>query len=438
MKKLFILVAALGMFGCTESDDTKGVVFEQFEVKSPFENVAVKFEEYNLLNENGGKISLINGSYIEVPKGAFSNDSGQVLKGDITIKFRDFKNPAEIIASGIPMTYDSARTANDFQSAGMYEIRAYQNGQEVTVTPGKQIEVGLSSARSDADFNFYDLKEDGNWDYNFTCNPSENPTVANKIEEAKKNLVSKEPIKPVVATDDTPVFDFKYNKETFPELAAFGNVLWTPFKNQGDFSKLVASGANSVEIEKNDRYSGVYNLVVATSEGEQKLYAQPVFIGDDYADAMSQFDSNMKAYEKEWATKQDEINRLISDQKFMRTSMISGMGIYNYDRIFKRDDIMFVKAGFKVNETPDFKVKKVYLVSNNTDVIYYNEGRFDKFGYIPSDNNTVVAVLPNDKIGYYKINPAVVGKDKDFEFELTVADDVLSSPEEINNFIQNL
>ncbi len=436
MKKLFILVAVLGLFSCDNVQEDK-VVFEKFKIQSPFKNIDIDFESFNVLNEKGGKIELAEGGYIDIPAGAFSNDSGQVLSGGIEIKFRDFKNPAEIIASGIPMTYDSLGTSSDFQSAGMYEIKAFQNGKEVSVTGGKQIEVGLTSARADADYNFYDLKEDGNWNYNFTCKPNENPLYAEKIEEAKKSLKAKEPIRPVKADDSTLVFDFAYNKGAFPELAAFKNVLWTPFNNAKAFNEVTKSHVTSVTIEKNERYGGVYNLKVWIKGRQTRLYALPVFIGDDYVNANEQFELSMEEYKKEWGAKQTEIARLSADQKFIRSSMITGMGIYNYDRIYKRKNLIVLNASFMIENKSSFQISKVYLVSNNKDVIYYTSDRFNRFGYLSFANNTIVAVLPNDEIGYCKITPDIKNVTS-HEFKLTIADQKLESPDQINEFFESL
>ena len=436
MKKLFILVAVIGLFSCDYTNNDK-VMFETFRIQSPFKNIDVVFETFSILNEKGGGIELADGGYIKVPLGAFSNDSGLVLNGGVEIKFRGFKNPAEIIASGIPMNYDSAGTSNDFQSAGMYEIRAYQNGKEVSVTNGKQIEVAIASSRPDANYNFYDLKEDGNWDYNFTCKPKENPLYLKKIEDFKKSLIAKEPIKPNEANDSTPVFDLKYKKNSFPELSAFGNVLWTPFKKQLVIKELRDLGAENVKIVKNDRYEGVYNLVFTSNNQEKKLIAQPVFIGDDFDNALEKFETNLDAYKKEWASKQIEINRLLNEQKFLRVSKISGMGVYNYDRIYHRSDAIFVNANFKIRNQPEIQIKQVYLISNRRDLVIYSKDRFSKFGFPSSDENVVVTILKNDAIGYCKINRNKIINEH-YEVDMIVAEDQFTSVDDITLFIESL
>ena len=61
------------------------------------------------------------------------------------------------------MQYDSAGVLYDFQTAGMFNIEAYSNGEEVFIKDGKHIEVSFSSDVP-GDYNFYRYEE-GNWIY---------------------------------------------------------------------------------------------------------------------------------------------------------------------------------------------------------------------------------------------------------------------------------
>ncbi|HRD40305.1 MAG TPA: hypothetical protein PLC65_16880, partial [Bacteroidia bacterium] len=78
-------------------------------------------------------------SKIKVPQNAFVNKAGPDIIGDVEIQYREMHDQADIIASGIPMTYDSAGTKYHFESAGMFDIKASQNGEQVFLKHGKQI-----------------------------------------------------------------------------------------------------------------------------------------------------------------------------------------------------------------------------------------------------------------------------------------------------------
>jgi len=422
---------------CTnQSDDS--TTQKEFEIVSPFEKIDVPFQQFTILNEEGGKIQLPDGGFIDVPANTFANDAGEVIKGEVTIEFRDFKNPAEIIASGIPMSYDSASVSGDFQSAGMYQIQANQKGQNLDVAQGKSIEVGLTSGKSESNYNFYDLKQDGNWNYNFNCKPTENPSYTKTVENIKKSIEIKEPVAPVKADDTTAVFSFKYNQSAFPELAAFDNILWTPYQNRDLFNAVKKLGTEDVEIVKNEILDGVYDLKLTVEGTERTLSAQPVFLGSDYQMALSLFEKKNMAYNAALDEKKAEINRVLADQRFLRTSNISGMGVYNYDRLWHNSEAIFVDATFKVNQMKDYQVQKVYLVSNNNDVIYYQPERFSKLGYIASDHNTLVAILPGDKIAKFNLDNAQFRDKEKVEINLEVMSDTISSTDEVHELLKSI
>ena len=56
MKKLFILVAVIGLFSCDYTNNDK-VMFETFRIQSPFKNIDVVFETFSILNEKGGGLN---------------------------------------------------------------------------------------------------------------------------------------------------------------------------------------------------------------------------------------------------------------------------------------------------------------------------------------------------------------------------------------------
>ncbi len=440
MKKIIIISVSVStlLVGCLKPSTDSQIVEDKFEINSPFQNIDVLFSKYSIVNEKGGYVKLPNGGFINIPKNAFANSSGEIVKGGVVIEFRDFHNPAEIISSGIPMSYDSAGVSGDFQSAGMYEIRAFHNGGEVDVAKGKSIEIGLGSSKPEDDYKFYDLKEDGRWNYNFNCKTEQNEVYQDELKKVKKQLGIKEPVAPLKADDSKLVFDFSFDETKSPELSAFKNILWSPFESNKNIDGIMNSDVRNVRVTKNDEYDGVYNLLFTIRGKEKLLLAQPVFVGSDYDKASAQFDKKMKSYKNEIKIKQDQIDRLISEQKFLRTSFIRGMGVYNYDRLIHNSDAIFVDAQFKVKNLEDFQVDKVYLVSDNQDVIYYYPNRFSKFGYVESKKNIALVVLPNDKVATFEFKNNSYENGQRAEVELSICSEKLTSPEDIHNFLQSI
>jgi hypothetical protein len=85
-----------------------------------------------------------SGTVIRIPKDALVYLDGSPVKGKVDLSYREFRDAADFIATDIPMAYDHQ---HQFESAGMFEMTASQEGKEVFVK---------KSAYVDVDFNLTD------------------------------------------------------------------------------------------------------------------------------------------------------------------------------------------------------------------------------------------------------------------------------------------
>lgn len=137
----------------------------KFIIQPPMEIEAIHFQNYSISAQNSQTLNHSSGTKIIVPANAFVNANGKIVTGKVDIKFREFNNPLDIYFSGIPMTVERAGKKEFFQSAGMVELRASQNGQEVFPNPNvEMIAIELTSDQLDDDFQMYNLDEaSGEW-----------------------------------------------------------------------------------------------------------------------------------------------------------------------------------------------------------------------------------------------------------------------------------
>lgn len=151
----FMLFDATGKLRKSANDDF------QSSITSPFanKNIDVAYHEWELDANQSKVLKLKNGSNIHVPASAFVNKYGQPIKGKVKIKYREFHNAADIIASGLPMNYDSAGIRYHFESGGMFELRGSQQGKPVFIADNKDVEVNMVSYNKDKRFNHYFLDE---------------------------------------------------------------------------------------------------------------------------------------------------------------------------------------------------------------------------------------------------------------------------------------
>src|ERR1051325_5912141 len=134
-------------------------------VKPPIPGVDVEKNYYSVNANVGGDFTYDSGTRIHIPPFAFTDADGKTVTGEIVVDYREFRDQADILASGIPMTYDSGGVMNNFESAGMFEINASQNGKEVFLRKDKKIQMEFASTDDRTSFNLYAFNDKkDNWD----------------------------------------------------------------------------------------------------------------------------------------------------------------------------------------------------------------------------------------------------------------------------------
>jgi hypothetical protein len=125
------------------------------DVQPIFSNTDVAFQHLVVDGEKGAKFNLPNGTKILVPQDAFVDKNNKAIVGKVDLEYREFHEAAEILASGIPMVYDSAGIKQQFESAGMFEIRGFQDNKPVFIAKNKTIAVDMASFVTGDNFRFY-------------------------------------------------------------------------------------------------------------------------------------------------------------------------------------------------------------------------------------------------------------------------------------------
>lgn len=319
-------------------------------ISPPSAKLNIPYSSYKVKSDQGGTIAHNTKSKIIIPKKAFVNKQGGEIIGDVEIKYREFHSQADIIASGIPMAYDSSGIKSHLESAGMFDIRGYQNGEQVFIDPTKIITVEFASQHGDDRYNFYELDTIAqNWKYISRDNSLKGQkrlkgekglkgldtqknmvsikemelqkqidAIPKKIETEKIVYTKKvnqlvkpvEPLKPTKATAGRPKFELEVDYKEFPELTAFKNAVFevgTENKNYRDnFSDITWSSA---EISEGPKKGENYLLTLKLRERVEKLIVYPTLTGADYEKAID-------AYSKKFANyKTLQAEREIKEQK---------------------------------------------------------------------------------------------------------------------------
>ena len=311
----------------------------QQSISPPIESVDVKFTTLQINPLSDTIINFPNGTIIEIPEGAFVDKDGNPVTENVTIKYREFHTPGDVIASGIPMKYDSAGIVGDFESAGMFEIRGSAKGEEVFIGD-KPLAVNLASFKGGS-FNQYRLNDDeNNWTYLGKSEPKINLNREKLRKELKKaeSDLRQNLFKPQKVNKVGKIFSMNINKGTGtikPYMTNGLQPLW-------EFvSSNVPGGYKGLKKLTEDKHKGIsvsmdsteIATIVITDKNYKELMvkARPVFLGDDYDKARRIYD-NVKV---KYGNKKSRIKKLtlnVSAQaRFKRLMGVKRFGVYNCD-----------------------------------------------------------------------------------------------------------
>lgn len=180
MLPIVVLVAFL--VGEEEKPQTKQ---EQAFVKEPPRlNADVPFSTYIIDAGVDNTIIHNTGTQVHIPAHSLTSCGENTVEGEVEVKIREFQNAADFFLADIPMEYDSAGQTYTFESAGMIQIEAEQNGEKLCVADDKQVKVDLISNDADKNYNLYYLDSTTNkWEHK-----GKDKVVARREKEAPVNI----------------------------------------------------------------------------------------------------------------------------------------------------------------------------------------------------------------------------------------------------------
>ncbi|MFT5512374.1 MAG: hypothetical protein ACI8SE_000772 [Bacteroidia bacterium] len=163
-------------FGESLSYESQATFLEQFQEKPIVKQIQ---------NNKQNTVEYSSGTTVSIPANAVVDMDGLPVKGNYNLEYTEFRDHADIVYSGIPMTYSNAGTEYNFSSVGMYEVRANQNGKELKLAKPIQIDFNATDIKEDVGF-FQMNDETGEW---------------KKLNEVEFDLEANETINPVIEED---------------------------------------------------------------------------------------------------------------------------------------------------------------------------------------------------------------------------------------------
>lgn len=442
-------------------------------VKPLLASNANKARVFVVNNEQDTTLVNSNGSKINIPKETFVDKEGKPINGAVEIAYREFHNVGEIILSGIPMTYDSANTQFNFESAGMFEITGTKNGEAVFIKEGKTLEVTMISDNPDSvKFNQYYLDTiAGNWKYIGEDVPTISKLVSIKTISKKDTAeIKSEMAKPHLFNDDRFHFQISVDKSYFPELALYEDTLFEVLPETKNYNprwanvdwedakleRITGSEKYKITFMNGDTSVTILSQVVvgrdnstAALKAYEKLYAIYTFKQQERAKqklekeakVAAEIKSNQKYIETIRMEAQNKAQKSISTAQMevivSRTFAIVQFGIWNSDCPANMPKGQLLVAEFKNKNGEAIAVSKVYLVEKNKNALYdLYEGK--KISFNPASSNTLIVISNNAEIGVFSTEDFTsidIGEKKHvFKLEMNKK---LVSPSEIMQMINS-
>ena len=237
----------------------------KFIIQPPMKNETIRFQNYSVSAQNSKTLNHPSGTKIIVPANAFVNANGKIVEGKVDIKFREFNNPLDIYFSGIPMTVERAGKKEFFQSAGMVELRASQDGQEVFPNPnGEMIAIELTSDQLDDDFQMYNLdeasgewiengKDEVLWDSKKLMTKGNNQNTGDNFIRGLQASWIPPPVSPFIGTAyvdfDLDKYDYKRGRKKRKRLLRFEIKCSTYTSNNKDSKHIIKSFPELKEVK---------------------------------------------------------------------------------------------------------------------------------------------------------------------------------------------
>jgi hypothetical protein len=494
-----VVVCTVSYFQITKKSDENKIAqktntqsIKELGVKKFVEPVTRKplaYSRYKVNSQSGAVIEHPGNSKIKIPVNAFVNKAGERIKGEVEIHYREMRDVADVLASGVPMQYDSAGYTYDFESRGMMDIKGYQNGEPVFIQIGKQLEVEMIAAKKEGSFcNYYLDTLKKSWIYIGSTpemkiqelaevKPSEKNrnVLKEKIEKAerelKQELVQNKnsipvPEKPRKANPARKRFTLDVDYKEFPELIAYKNASF----EIGEENKNYTAEMSKIEwmdakISEGPMKGKNYLLTLVYGKREEKLIVYPVLEGKELDAANKEYELRFANYQKELKSREEAdvrrrqlreaeiaaLKKAYSEGKTGNSSLpvnnadhtiaqffyVNNFGVYNSDCKRRKPHEAMVNAEFKLGEKKLIP-ERVFLVELGPNRIFtFNREEWQEFKYNPKMKNVLIVPV-NDKVYICNSNDFSQAKtnEKRKVFQFTECTAEVATTEELRKILE--
>lgn len=411
---------------------------------------------YLEINLNKDTVIEFGTTKITIPACAFLTPNGSGVNGKVKISYREVNDPSSILTSGVPMRLFE-ESGEVLESAGMFELLAWQNNELLKYNPACCISMSMKSAKKDQNYNLYLLDTVATkWKVLQKEVPVAVPPKKKSNFNLKKWAEQKgvfKPVKPKLASKQLYQFNFKMDLSKYPELNIYNGVKWEfagwkKSENPKHNPWVTSTYWYEMELLKG-RKNGVYKLKLSAKNKEFITTVRPVFGDQDMEYAQFVYDDKYAKYRKFMTAKKAEIakakklaeerqKRTETKQAFTREFQLQGLGWSNIDRILKEEQQM-VNLQFKREGKEFEKITQAYLIIKGINsVISYGNQQLKTFKFSKEKPNELIVIDEQSNIYLFKNKSfkPIKNTQKSYTFHLSKNNQV-ASPEKLLALIEN-
>ncbi|MCB0477676.1 MAG: hypothetical protein KDC84_05910 [Crocinitomicaceae bacterium] len=397
-----------------------------------------------------------NGSVINIPAHGFDTECKSV-----NIKVNEIDDPVKMFQSKIDMAYDSAGTKYHFESAGMIEIRAFGNDEEIQLAKGKEVNIALVTNTVEPSYNLYH-KTESNWDYLGDANTifqpesvvESNQLVANDVQNDEVVAIKKGVVKVGKLNPSYPTFDVDVSRHE--ELKSFQGLVFQVDPGEKDFQEdFYLVSWDHILLDKKD---GNYFINLSRGGTKYTFKVKPVMNQKDYQNYVQknknsqtfydQMSNRKKLYKQEFKQQNlifdydqsaqsymvsNAVNEEVKYQiasKSRRLFSVQSLGVINCDHVLPEDikkQVELAQFQFKKGSQP-LTPELTYVIIPGINSLFTFEGNGAK--YYAKNGKTKVWVTTNGRIG-------IVKEVNSKNFETVALYDVKQGIAEIEKYVEN-
>ncbi|MEM6348732.1 MAG: hypothetical protein AAF927_32915 [Bacteroidota bacterium] len=385
-----------------EAQETESTTISKLaQISPPIPGEELAYMNFSVNASKEKVIKLENGTQITIPANSLLDAQGNPISGEAELTYREFHDVVDVLFSGIPMGVTDGDKLEVFQTAGMMEIRAQQNGAQLSVDPNKPIKVAMASYRFAEDreqldtqgYGQYYLNEaNGQWQgLQAQDQPQANPLRSEKYLNVAPLPV--EPAKPRKASNPNEAFDFAVDYQEFPSLASFKNILWEYAEvveagtlNPNQSTWIFAEAWTDAKISAREGSENTFYVDLSRPNKKARMIVRPVVSDENFQDAMAIYQSRQAAFLKAKRANELAAAAVRKQSKVRSLFSVGKFGFYNIDRYYKFKKAKVVQAQITYQGVElEHEIPLVYHVVKDANAVIPYEQTAESVHYGGSD-----------------------------------------------------